>query len=147
MIQATSLHRRGTGMYVAVVAAALLIIMAVAQLFAYEKFPGALTQSLATTSSSIQITLLAALLVVFEVAAVANFVDVPLSRLARWCSRLCGLLVPVSWIAIMIAKKSGESAILGAKVHLAVGFVSYGFMVMLLVLAIAVIVFDVRRQA
>lgn len=147
MIRAISLHRRGAALYGALTAALLLILMAVAQLFAYESFSSVLTQSLAMTSSSVQITLLAAFLVVFEVTAVANFVDVPLSLLARWFSRLCGLLVPVMWIAIMIAKRSGESAVLGAKLHLAVGAQSYGFMAALLMLAIAVIVFDIRRQA
>lgn len=145
MVQATRLHRKGLALWVALIAAGIVIVLAVAQLFAYETFSDVLVHNLSLSSASSQVAIITGLIVVAEVVAVAQLLDVPLSRLGRWCSRLAGLFVPVAWMAIMIVKGSGDSSLFGSKIHMPIGVVSYGLMALLLILVLIVMIIDIRR--
>lgn len=105
---------------VAWVYVAVLTVMALGQLFAFEKFIPLIEKYGVTESIA---TVLASLIVIIEVFAVPFLLRMRLSLLMRWVGLVFGLLVPVVWIVLsFVAITSGTSVanggILGAKVSI-----------------------------
>lgn len=111
--------RNETAKKVAWVYATVLVLLALAQLYAFEKFIP-LIQSYGLPGGEVAATLLAAVIVTSEVFAVPFLLRMPLSPLMRHCSMVCGLLAAGLWLALgLLAVANGSlenTAILGAKV-------------------------------
>ena len=86
---------------VAVAYAAVLAIVAVLQLFTFEKFPDAIA-SLWLPGGNSFAYFLAAFIVVAEVFALPFLLRLKLSHAMRWVSMLFGWLVPLIWLSIAI---------------------------------------------
>jgi hypothetical protein len=117
--------------------AAILTIMAVAQLFTFEKFPEAIL-SLGIVNDESIAALLAALVPVAEVAALPYLLFMPLSRPARVVSMVAGWLVIVWWVVVSLgANLAGVlgSGIFGATLDVPGGLWTICFSVALGVLA------------
>lgn len=111
---------------VAWVYAAVLVVMAVGQLFSFEKFipliggywlPGGDTTA----------TLLAGLIVIVEVFALPFLLRMPLSLLMRWLSLCCGVLAAALWlflgvVAVTSADAMTNSGVLGMKIVIPYGW-------------------------
>lgn len=85
--------------YVTQVAAALLTIVALAQLFKFEDFPSVLSVYILPGGSATA-KLLAALLVAAEVFAVPALVMMSLSPLMRLFSLVCGVSASAIWLLL-----------------------------------------------
>lgn len=99
--------------------AALLVVLAIGQLYAFEKFIP-LVQAYGLPGGQGSATALAAVIVVAEVFALPFLLRMPLSPLMRLKSAFFGALVPAIWLVLsVIALISGgieNGGILGAKV-------------------------------
>jgi hypothetical protein len=105
---------------------ALFIILAVAQLFAYEKFPDILASYWLPGGSAFA-HLLAALFVVFEVLAVPFLLSMWLSPAMRVISMVAGWCVIAGWLYLSLVANFtinaiGNSGVLGAAVKVPVGW-------------------------
>ena len=120
------------------VLAALLIIMAVGQLFTYEKFAEVI-KGLGFTSNDVTASLVAALIVVFEVAAIPFLLRMRLSPLARFLSMLSGWVVLIFWMSLSLwlnftLNVASNSGVLGDTVKLPVDAWMVTFFAALIVL-------------
>ena len=79
--------------------AGVLTVMAVGQLFAFEKFIPFMTDA---DAIGFQVTtpIVLFVLVIAEVFALPFLLRMNLSPLMRWCSLVCSLFVPVVWFVI-----------------------------------------------
>jgi len=119
---------------------AILVIMAVAQLFGFEDFIP-LIQSYDLPGGFGTATLVGCLIVYIEIFALPFLLRMPLSPPMRWMSLVCGLLVPLAWIKLTIAGLSSNAAVtnsglLGAKVTVHGGTAELVVSLILLVLAV-----------
>jgi hypothetical protein len=124
---------------VAWVYTAVLIIMAVGQLFSFEKFIP-IINNYGLPGGHGTATLFACLIVVAEVFALPFLVRMPLSPLMRWFSMFCGMLVAGLWIGLAVVG-SGVSGLdntgmFGTKVPVPAGLVQIVIALGLGVLAI-----------
>jgi len=120
------------------VLAAFLILMAVGQLFTYEKFAEVI-KGLGFTSNDVTASLVAALLVVFEVAAVPFLLRMRLSPLARFLSMLSGWMVLVFWISLSLwlnftLSMASNAGVLGDTIKLPAGIWMVTFFIALIAL-------------
>jgi hypothetical protein len=95
--------------------AALLVVMVTAQLFRYEEFAAVFKGLLPGEVASV----LVALIVVFEVAALPFLLGMRLSVLARWVSMVAGWIVASGWTILGVwttIVDIDNSGILGATV-------------------------------
>lgn len=98
--------------------AALLVVVVLAQLFAFEKFIPIL-RDYHLPGGEGTATLAATIIVIVEVFALPFLLRMPLSPLMRWCSAVFAVLVPVSWLLLgIVAAVNGltDGGMLGAKV-------------------------------
>ena len=99
--------------------AALLVLLAIGQLYAFEKFIP-LIQAYGLPGGQGATTVFAAVIVVAEVFALPFLLRMPLSPLMRLMSAFFGVLVPAIWLVLsLIALINGgieNGGILGAKV-------------------------------
>lgn len=105
---------------VAWVYAAILVVMALGQLFAFEKFIP-LLQEYHLVGGNGTATLAAALIAILEVFSLPFLLRMPLSPLMRWCSLVCSVLVPIAWLGLSIVAfihgGLDNGGIVGTKVH------------------------------
>lgn len=147
-----SVHQRSSGLatILAYAAAALITVMAVSQLFAYESMATALAVLLPdglTRSASV----VTALIVILEVFALPYLLPVAVSRLAWLCALVMSWLVPLVWLAIMfVALGAGETAlavpVFGAKLDLDLGIVPVCLMLGLLSVIATITTIDHRQR-
>jgi hypothetical protein len=121
-----------------VVLAALLTIMLVGQLFTYEKFAEVI-QGFGFFSGSDITSIIAALIVTFELAALPFLLRMRLSPLARIVSMVVGWTVLLFWLGIsfwlnITLSLSPNSGVLGDTIKLPVGWWMVTFFVALSVL-------------
>jgi len=133
----------------AYVAAFLITIMLVSQLFSYDSMVDSLGVLLpAAWARSLPVIL--ALVVVVELFALPYFLPIALSRLARICAAVCSWLVPLGWMAIMyIALGNGVQAsvpLLGGHLDIALGVVPVCLVFILLVFVGAISSFDAKSR-
>lgn len=95
--------------FIANIYGAALLILAVAQLIAFNQFAIYVSDFLNDSMAGVATTV-AAIFVGMELFAVPFLFQLPLSRLARICSATLALGVPVAWTAIMLA---GETFMFG----------------------------------
>ena len=100
--------------------AAILTVMAVGQLFAFEKFIP-LLKKYDLVGGDGTATLLACLIVIVEIMALPFLLRMRLSRLMRWVSLCCGVIAPAVWVklslfAIITSTELSNGGILGSKV-------------------------------
>ncbi|MFZ2545057.1 MAG: hypothetical protein WAW80_03710 [Candidatus Saccharimonadales bacterium] len=129
---------------IAWVYAAILTVMAVGQLFSFEKFIPLITNYSLPGGHGTGV-LAASLIVIFEVLALPYLLRMPLSPLMRWVSLLCGFLVAVLWIGLAItvlthASWVHNSGMLGLKIVVPAGVVSLFVSLVLMALAIISVV-------
>lgn len=110
--------------WAALLLAAILIIMLVGQLFTYEKFPETI-KDLGFFSEGWS-HVVAALIVIFELAALPFLLRMRLSPLARICSMFAGWLLLMFWLISAFFLNttlniSDNSSVLGATVPVPVG--------------------------
>lgn len=103
------------------------MILAVAQLFTFEKFPDVIMGLGLPWNNEVTAALQAALLVILEVAALPFLLFMPLSRLARVVSMVAGWLVIVWWVGIALwsngmATSAPNTGLLGATIETPVGW-------------------------
>ncbi len=148
-IEATVYYRTSRfGQGLAYLAAFILLMMALMQLFDFEKTRDAL-EVLLPAGMVKSILPLASLMVVMEVFALPYFLAVPLSKLARWCALGCAIVVPLAWIAVMIAGlefKGSNVPMFGSIIQLPLGIGSLLFALVVLALVMSVAVRDRRQQ-
>lgn len=110
---------------VSLLLAAILIVMAVAQLFTFEDYSDVIAG--VTGLSAVFATIVSAMIVVFEVAALPFLLSMRLSVLGRVVSMLGGWLTAVGWSSIALYSNSAmgsvsNSGILGATMPLPNGW-------------------------
>lgn len=107
--------------------AAILTIMVVAQLFAFENLVP-LFQDMAFPGGDGTGSLLICLIAFAEIFALPFLLRMPLSPLMRWFSLGCSIFVPLAWLAVTVWLFTVQSSvltilmnggILGTKVHVA----------------------------
>lgn len=106
--------------------AAILIIMAVAQLFTFEKFAGVFA-AMWLPGSDTAAPIYAAVITVLEVMALPFLLLMSISPLMRVASMVSGWLVVAFWFSVMLWQNLtinviGNNGLLGATVHLPVGW-------------------------
>lgn len=133
----------------ALCSAGIFTVLAILQLFWFEDFPDELGVLLPAEWAQAN-TIFAAAFVIAEVFAVAYFLPIALSPLARWCTRVLAWLVPISWIAIMVytfaTHQAANTAYLGAKLGVPLGWVSTFAMVALFIMVAIVTISDLRKS-
>lgn len=120
--------------------AAVLTIMAVGQLFSFEKFIPLMTDYALPGGHGTGM-LIAGLAVVAEVFALPFLLRMPLSPLMRWFSLVCSLLIAGLWLGLAITALTYSSTIhnsgmLGLKVVVPAGVASLILSLIIGVLAI-----------
>lgn len=138
-------------LWLRLVLAAVFTLMALGQLFAFEKFPDILAQQLPESMAG-WVQPLAALLVVLEIAAVASLLVVKLSPLARWLGDAAALATPIIWYLIVFSGMSKitplNSGILGTKIELEANFwLLLGFVLLFGLTVVALRTGHPRRRA
>lgn len=103
--------RRIRTTYIARGVAGLLIIMLLAQLFGYESFSSLLAVVL-PFNDQLLTDLLAAKLVVVELLALPYLLAMPLSRLMRGLSLLCGAASATFWLFTSLTSAHAGNAVL-----------------------------------
>lgn len=134
--------RSKTAVRVAWVYAAILVIMLIGQLFAFEKFIP-LIQDYWLPGGYGTAVLIACCIAVAEVFALPYLLRMPLSPLMRECSRVLSVIVPTTWVVLAVHYFAAggvleNAGILGAKVTISPLLQLVGSLV-LLVFAIVVI--------
>lgn len=124
---------------IAWVYAAILTVMAVAQLFSFEKFL-LLVQDYWLPGGYGTAMLTACLVVVCEVFALPFLLRMPLSQLMRWFSMGCAIVAALIWIMLALVSIAGDTAMtnsgmLGTKITVPVGGAQSALAIALLVLA------------
>lgn len=119
--------------------AAIFILMAVAQLFTFEKFPTVIF-NMWMAGGDIFAPVWAAIIVTLEVAAVPFLLMMRLSPAARFVSMVAGWLSITLWMGIFVWQNTehavvANSGILGATLRVPAGWWSVLFMAALAVLA------------
>lgn len=119
--------------------AAVLVVMAVGQLFSFEKFIP-LIEDYWLPGGHGTATLVAGLIAVCEVVALPFLLRMPLSPLMRWLSLACGIVVAITWTVLGIVAVASDgsmanSGILGTKVAVPFGWAQLVWALMLAVLA------------
>ena len=119
--------------------AGVFVVMAVAQLFTFEKFPEVIT-AMWLPGDELFSPVRAAVIVTLEVAAVPFLLSMRLSPAMRFISMVAGWMAIVAWLVATIWQNisSGvisNSGLLGASVSLPVGWWNVLFCVALAVLA------------
>lgn len=120
--------------------AAILTVMAVAQLFAFEDFLPLLAQyNLPFGYGSA--TLAGCLIVLTEVFAIPFLLRMPLSSLMRWVSLVCSVLAPLFWVklALWVFMNSlvlDNSGLLGTKVSIHSGVLPLAISLILFALSV-----------
>lgn len=104
--------------------AAVLTVMAVSQLFAFEKFIP-LLEKYGLVGGDSTATLLASIIVILEVMALPFLLRMHLSPLMRWVSLSCSVIVPVVWVklsllSILTNTVQSNGGILGSKLTIGV---------------------------
>lgn len=127
-----------TSQIAALVLAALLIVMVAGQLFTYEKFADVI-DSLGFLSDRAPATLVAALIVIFEVAMLPFLLRMKLSPLARILSMAAGWIVVVFWLSLSLwlnitLSLASNGGVLGDTVKLPVDWWMVSFFIALAVL-------------
>ena len=124
---------------IAWVYAAVLTVMVLAQLFAFEKLVP-LFQGMAFPGGAGTGSLLICLIVFYEVFSVPFLLRMPLSPLMRWVSMVFSLLVPLMWLGVALWTMNdsvvANAGILGTKVAITPG---PQVVVALILLALAVL--------
>ena len=106
--------------------AAVFVILAVAQLYSYEDFPQVVA-GFWLPGGQVTAHIVAALLVVGEVAAVPFLLSMRLSPAMRWVSMVSGWLVIVGWLLISLWVNAsmdpvGNAGVLGATIPTPAGW-------------------------
>ncbi len=125
---------------IAWVYAAVLTVMVVGQLFAFEDFIPLIANYWLPGGNGTA-SLVGCLIVVTEVFAIPYLLRMPLSPLMRWTSMICGLIVPTIWIKLAITALVTDNALtnsgmLGTKVSIHAGAMQLVFSLLIAVLAI-----------
>lgn len=128
-----------TAKVVAWVYAAVIVIMLIAQLVAFEKFIP-LMSDYKLVGGHGTATLVACLIVFTEVFSIPFLLRMALSPLMRWMSLICGLLVATLWSKLAFVGLMGtqvhNSGLLGADVTLNTGAAQAIVALVLVVLAV-----------
>lgn len=111
---------------VAWVFAALLVIMAIGQLFSFEKFIPLISEYYLPGGEGMA-TLVASLIVITEIFALPFLLRMPLSPLMRWFSLFCGFAASFIWLLLGFVALTGDvttsnSGLLGVKVAIPTGW-------------------------
>ncbi len=106
--------------------ASVLVVMAVAQLFTFEKFPDVIS-GWWLPGGEVGAQLFAGLLVTFEVIALPFLLSMRLSLAMRILSMVAGWVVVATWLVIVLWQNMtmnviANSGLLGATVPLSVGW-------------------------
>lgn len=129
--------------------AAVFVILIVAQLFAFEKM-GTTMAGLLPSLSQAFAKLLAALVVVLEVAALPSLLVMALSPLARICSRVAGPLAMALWYVLiycgMMTARMPNSGLLGDDVSVPTNFLSLLVVMVLFAATVAVQYIDAKSS-
>ena len=145
----TLIKRTGWHQTLAMTIAFLLTVLSVLQLFWFEDMPGELSTLLPVEWSQASIVIAAAY-AIGEVLAVAYFLPLALSALARWCLRVVAIGIPLAWIGIMkyalFTGQAANAAYLGAKVDLPLSWLHVIAMMLLLVAMVVVVTQDLRKS-
>lgn len=103
--------------------AAILVVMTLGQLYAFEKFIP-IIQEYGLPGGEATATLVAAVIVIVQVFALPFLLRMPLSPLMRLCSLVFSVLAPVIWLTLSIvglgATNIDNAGILGEKVDVPV---------------------------
>ena len=124
---------------ISLVYAFLLVVMVLAQLFAYEKFPD-LIAAYELPGGIVTAHLVAALLVISSVFALPFLLRMSVSPLMRFVSMACGWIVPTIWIVLgnsltVFHPTIANVGLLGARVTLLPGIWVLCVAIALLVMA------------
>jgi hypothetical protein len=114
---------------VAWVLAGLLVVMVIAQLYAFEDFIPLISINYFPSSSYGLASLVGCLIVLCEVFALPFLLRMALSPLMRWFSLVCSVAAPLLWLgltffAIISNQFVDNYGLLGSKVHLHTGWVA-----------------------
>lgn len=120
--------------------AAVLVVMAVGQLFSFEKFLP-LIQSYLLPGGDRMGLLIAGAIVATEVLAVPFLLRMPLSPLMRWFSMICGWLAAGLWLGLALITLTSTNALnnsgmLGTKFAIPAGIAQLIVSIIMVVLAI-----------
>jgi hypothetical protein len=132
--------RSQLGQIVAWVYGAVLVVMVIGQLFAFEKFLP-LMEGYGLPGGHGTASLLACLIVFTEAFSLPFLLRMPLSPLMRWFSLVCAAGVPIIWlklsvIALLSDVTTMNSGLLGAKVTVQAGGLQLIISIILFTLAI-----------
>jgi hypothetical protein len=130
--------RSQLGQIVAWIYAAVLVVMAVGQLFAFEKFLPLMENYQQGHATA---TFIACLIVITEIFALRFLLRMPLSLLMRRLSIACAISVPILWlklsaIALLSDATTMNSGLLGTKVTVQAGGLQLTISIILFILAI-----------
>lgn len=137
-----------TAFYASIFSAAVLVVAATAQLFAFEDFPAVLAGYLLPGGYGSAL-LLAALLVTVEVLAVPYLLMMRLSPLMRGLSLVCGWLSCLIWLVLgwlgLIQGGVSNSGLLGTTVSVPFGWPTLVFVAGVSIGLIATDLLAIRR--
>lgn len=115
---------------IGILTAALFILLAVAQLFTFERFGEVLTLYYAGLLDDSASRVAAACITILEVAAIPFFLAMPMSKAARIISMIAGWLTVLIWgIFAVYSLGGGYTALLGAVVELSAGWWQLCFLI------------------
>lgn len=130
--------------------AAIFVILILAQLFAFEKM-GTTIAGLVPGLAVALAKPFAAIIVVLEVAALPSLLVVPLSPLARVCSRVAGPLAMVVWYVViycgMLTARVPNSGLFGSDVTIPANFLSLLFVMIIFAAVVSVQYADAKEQS
>lgn len=120
--------------------AIVLLVMAVAQLFRFEKFIP-IIEAYQLPGGHTMAVMVAALIVVIEVFALPFLIRMRLSPLMRFCSMACGVLVGILWFLLMIRPLFGNATaqyagLFGDRLDIPLGGWSVIFPLVLIIMAV-----------
>jgi len=143
------IKRSGWHQILALLIAAILTLMAVLQLFWYEDLSNEISVLLPIECVQTSMVIAAAF-VITEVLAIAYFLPLALSALARWCLRVVALAVPIAWIGVMkyalLSEQAANAVYLGAKFDIPLNWWHVIAMTLLLIAAGVVVAQDLRKS-
>ena len=126
-------------------AAGMLIVMLVAQLFTYESFASVLSVVL-PFNDSVLVTIASAKVVVLELLALPFLLNMRLSRLMRFVSAACAIVISVFWFFIVLTNAHvSNSALFGDTLKLPGGAVAAIWAAILLGALIYVCMWSMRE--
>lgn len=146
----TVFHRNGLHLYLSLALGGVMLVLTLLQLFSYEDMPSVLSVLLPNDWIS-NASIVMACIVTIEVFAIPYFLPLALSPLARLCSAVFALFVPLVWAMVnayaVAVGQDGNAGFTSPKLPLHASFVSVSAKIVLFCAVVGLMIVDQRRSS